>query len=57
MTAEEKEALEAKLRIMLETNKPIRRSPQTKQSEGNVIRRRKGHQDKRILYLNQSPQV
>jgi hypothetical protein len=56
MDPHKKKKLEAKLREMIETNKPAPtqsdHSIQNTSRLGNVIRRRKGEKDKRILVLN-----
>jgi len=52
MNTETKNALEAKLRLMLKSNDKPSQKSQYNAGTGNIIRRRKGERDKRFSIIN-----
>ncbi len=52
MNIDKKNALEAKLRLMLQSNDEQPKLSQYQAGTGNIIRRRKGERDKRFSIIN-----
>lgn len=54
MNREKKNALEAKLRLMLQSNNEQSKNSTYQAGTGTIIRRRKGEQDKRIPIMKEN---
>jgi len=52
MNTDKRNALEAKLRLMLKSNDEPSNKTQYRAGTGNIIRRRKGERDKRFSIIN-----
>ncbi len=52
MNTDKKNALEAKLRLMLKSNDEQPKQSQYQAGTGNIIRRRKGEKDKRFSIIS-----